>query len=59
MAVEKMPRAAENLIQDATLRTILGRAAQGRAHDVFSTRVIVPRYETLYRRVCGMVKVNV
>ena len=54
-----MARAAENLIQDATLRTILGRAAQARAHDEFSARVIVPRYETLYRRVCGMFKFNV
>ena len=48
---EKMARAAENLIQDATLRTRLGRAAQARAHDKFSASVIVPRYETLYRRV--------
>jgi N-acetyl-alpha-D-glucosaminyl L-malate synthase BshA len=51
---QKMARAVENLIQDATLRTILGRAAQARAHDQFSARVIVPRYETLYRRVCSM-----
>jgi glycosyltransferase involved in cell wall biosynthesis len=56
---EKMARAAENLIQDATLRTILGRAAQARAHNKFSARVIVPRYETLYRRVCGILKLNV
>ena len=51
---QKMARAVENLIQDATLRTTLGRAAQARAHDQFSARVIVPRYETLYRRVCSM-----
>jgi N-acetyl-alpha-D-glucosaminyl L-malate synthase BshA len=51
---EKMARAAENLIQDATLRTMLGRAAQARAHDEFSARCIVPRYEKLYRRVCGI-----
>jgi N-acetyl-alpha-D-glucosaminyl L-malate synthase BshA len=50
---EKMARAAEHLIQDKTLRTILGRAAQVRAHEVFSARVIVPRYEALYRRVCN------
>jgi glycosyltransferase involved in cell wall biosynthesis len=56
---EKMARAAENLIQDATLRTRLGRAAQARAHEVFSARVIVPRYEAVYRRVCGMAKFNV
>ena len=46
--------AAENLILDATLRTMLGRAAQARAHDQFSARVIVPRYEAIYRRVCGV-----
>jgi glycosyltransferase involved in cell wall biosynthesis len=49
---EKMARAVENLIQDAPLRTKIGDAAKSRAHDVFSARVIVPRYESLYRRVC-------
>jgi L-malate glycosyltransferase len=53
---ERMARATENLIQDATLRTNLGRAAQARAHDEFSAKVIVPRYEALYRRVCGTLK---
>jgi L-malate glycosyltransferase len=56
---EKMARAAESLIQDATLRTTLGRAAQARARDEFSARIIVPRYETLYRRVCGMFNFSV
>jgi len=50
----KLARATENLIQDATLRTMLGRAAQARARDKFSARIIVPRYETLYRRVCRL-----
>jgi L-malate glycosyltransferase len=50
---EKMARAAENLIQHPALRTELGRAAQARAHERFSARIIVPRYETLYRRVCN------
>jgi L-malate glycosyltransferase len=49
---KNMARAVEKLIQDAKLRTTLGRAAQARAHDQFSARMIVPRYETLYRRVC-------
>jgi len=53
---EGMARAAENLIQDATLRTNLGRAAQARACNEFSAGVIVPRYETLYRRVCGVLR---
>jgi N-acetyl-alpha-D-glucosaminyl L-malate synthase BshA len=46
-------RAIENLIQDETRRTVLGRAAQTRARENFSANVIVPRYESLYRRVCG------
>jgi L-malate glycosyltransferase len=50
---EKMSRAVENLIQDAPLRKKIGDAAQARAHAEFSARVIVPRYESLYRRVCG------
>ena len=47
----QMALAAENLIQNATLRATLGRAAQADAREKFSARVIVPRYETLYRRV--------
>ncbi len=43
---------AGSLIQDATLRAKLGRAAQARAREMFSAKVIVPRYEALYRRVC-------
>jgi L-malate glycosyltransferase len=50
---EKMARSVQSLIQDATLRTMLGQAAQQRAHDKFSAKVIVPRYEALYRRLCG------
>jgi glycosyltransferase involved in cell wall biosynthesis len=46
---EKMARAAENLIQDPTLRRTLGRAAQARAYDKFSASAIVPRYEELYQ----------
>ena len=49
---DAMARAAENLIQNATVRATLGRAAQVRAREEFSAKVIVPRYETLYRRVC-------
>jgi L-malate glycosyltransferase len=50
---EKMARSAQHLIKDAAFRTMLGQAAQKRAHDQFSARVIVPRYEALYRRLCG------
>lgn len=48
---DALARAAESLIQDATRRTMLGRAAQARAREKFSAAAIVPGYETLYRRV--------
>jgi N-acetyl-alpha-D-glucosaminyl L-malate synthase BshA len=48
----EMAQAAESLIQDKSLRATLGRAARARARDAFSARVIVPRYETLYHRIC-------
>ena len=51
--VDALARAVESLIQDAAHRMKLGRAAQRRAREHFSTEVIVPKYEALYRRVCG------
>ena len=45
--------AVEGLIQDPSRRIGMGRAAQHRARERFSADVIVPRYEALYRRVCG------
>ena len=45
--------AVEQLIGDPALRAKLGQAAQRRARRHFSAGVIVPRYEALYRRVCG------
>jgi N-acetyl-alpha-D-glucosaminyl L-malate synthase BshA len=50
---EQLARTVENLIQNAPLRTALGRAAQIRARNEFSASTIVPQYERLYRRVCG------
>jgi glycosyltransferase involved in cell wall biosynthesis len=50
---DALARAVESLIQDATLRATLGKAAQVRARREFSASVIVPRYEGLYRRVCA------
>jgi glycosyltransferase involved in cell wall biosynthesis len=44
---------AEKLIGDPALRTKLGAAAKRRARELFSAAAIVPRYEALYRRVCG------
>jgi N-acetyl-alpha-D-glucosaminyl L-malate synthase BshA len=51
---EKLARAAQDLIQNVTLRKELGLAAKTRAHNEFSASVIVPLYEALYRRVCGV-----
>src|SRR4051794_35613405 len=48
-----LARAVESLIHDPPLRVSLGRAAQDRARAKFSAEVIVPQYESLYRRVCG------
>jgi L-malate glycosyltransferase len=55
---DAMARAAENLIQNEALRQTLGRAAQTRARAEFSAKVIVPRYETLYRRVCSYARTS-
>jgi L-malate glycosyltransferase len=43
----------ESLIQNADLRTAYGRMARRRAMEQFSASVIVPLYETLYRRICS------
>jgi L-malate glycosyltransferase len=51
---EVLARAVENLIRDPAQRSRLGLAAQRRAREDFSAEVIVPRYEALYRRVCGV-----
>jgi len=48
-----LARAVENLIEDPARRAVLGRTARQRAREHFSAEVIVPRYEALYRRVCG------
>ena len=48
-----LARSLEKLIQNPSLRTNLGRAAQEDAGKRFSPDSIVPRYETLYRRVCA------
>ncbi len=50
---DALARAVESLIRDPARRAALGRAAQKRARELFSADVIVPRYEALYRRVCG------
>ena len=53
---DTLARSVEKLIQDATLRATLGCAAKARAQKEFSANAVVPRYEALYRRVCGTSK---
>jgi len=48
-----LARAVENLIDDPARRMAMGETAQRRAVEFFSAEVIVPKYEALYRRVCG------
>lgn len=48
-----MAAAVESLLKDPARRAALGRAAQKRAREIFSAAAIIPRYEALYRRVCG------
>ena len=50
---DELARAIESLIQDTKRRIGMGLAAQRRAREKFSAEAIVPRYEALYRRVCG------
>jgi glycosyltransferase involved in cell wall biosynthesis len=49
-----MAAAVEELIRNPGQRKILGQAAQVRARQLFSAEVIVPQYEAVYRRVCGL-----
>jgi N-acetyl-alpha-D-glucosaminyl L-malate synthase BshA len=51
--VAAMVAAVEKLMRDPARRGELGRAAQLRARELFSADAIVPRYQELYRRVCG------
>ena len=51
--VAALAGAVEALLGDAPRRIALARAAQERARRLFSAEVIVPRYEALYRRLCG------
>jgi len=50
--VEAQARAVEMLLQNPTRRAAMGQAAKVRARKMFSAEAIVPRYESLYRKVC-------
>lgn len=43
----------EALLRDPARREAMGQNARTRAREEFSAAAIVPRYEALYRRVCG------
>ena len=49
---DALARAVESLIQDPARRKSLGSAALSRARSHFSADVIVPQYESLYRKLC-------
>jgi N-acetyl-alpha-D-glucosaminyl L-malate synthase BshA len=51
---DELARAVDNLIENPARRETMGRAAQQRAREWFSAEVIVPQYEAIYRRVCGV-----
>jgi L-malate glycosyltransferase len=51
-----LARAVENMMENPSRRAELGRAARQRAREHFSAEIIVPRYETLYRRACDSAK---
>ena len=51
---DALARGVEALIRDPALRASLGSAARGRARERFSADAIVPQYERLYRRICGV-----
>ena len=50
---EELARAVEGLLADPARRLTMGQAARLRAREKFSAPVIVPLYESLYRRICG------
>lgn len=51
---EAMAAALESILRDNARRMALGQAARTRAREQFSAAAIVPRYEAVYRRVCGV-----
>ncbi|HEX3989493.1 MAG TPA: N-acetyl-alpha-D-glucosaminyl L-malate synthase BshA [Verrucomicrobiae bacterium] len=53
---DALARAVGSLIKNSARRVEMGHAARQRARELFSAEVIVPRYEALYRRVCGRIE---
>jgi N-acetyl-alpha-D-glucosaminyl L-malate synthase BshA len=51
--------AVTDLIQNRGVRDAMGKAARQRAREKFSADVIVPKYESLYQRVCAWRRADV
>lgn len=51
---DTLARGVEALLRDPARRLAMGEAARQRARNYFSAEVIVPQYEALYQRVCGL-----
>ncbi len=51
---EALGAALNELVHAPARRAFLGEAARTKARTAFSAAAIVPRYEALYRRVCGL-----
>ncbi len=52
--VEALAAAAADLLADPARARAMGRAGRRRARESFDLEVVVPRYEALYERVCGV-----
>jgi N-acetyl-alpha-D-glucosaminyl L-malate synthase BshA len=52
--VDAFAKAIESLVHDQSRMIALGSSAREAARARFSADIIVPRYEALYRRVCGI-----
>jgi len=52
--VAGLTAALESLITDGARRAAMGEVAHARARRLFSAEAVVPRYEALYRRICGL-----
>lgn len=53
---EALGAALNELVHSPARRASLGAAAKAKARTAFSAAAIVPRYEALYRRVCGSLR---
>jgi len=51
---EGLAEAAVEILRDRDLGRSLGEAGRRRAREMFDTGIVVPRYESLYERVCGV-----